>query len=211
MTRKLCRRPTSSARRRCSSNRVTSYDIAIGSPPSVEPRFEPTNPAADLPRMANANAPTNESATQAIERLGLLSKSGDPTLRAITRLAGYIAGGSSAGVHIIDDQVQHRIAGHNAPEAGHPRADAMCPVAADSGQTVASEDATKDPRFDYASFVQGDDPGVRLYVAAPLEMADGVVVGTLCAWNSTSAPLNNEQVAAFDDLAVVAAAVLQQD
>ncbi len=204
MTRKLCRRPTSSARRRCSSNRVTSYDIAIGSPPSVEPRFEPTNPAADLPRMANAN-PTNESATQAIERLGLLSN-GRSDVAGDHRLAGYIA----AAVRRVNHREGQR-SGHNAPEAGHPRADAMCPVAADSGQTVASEDATKDPRFDYASFVQGDDPGVRLYVAAPLEMADGVVVGTLCAWNSTSAPLNNEQVAAFDDLAVVAAAVLQQD
>lgn len=152
---------------------------------------------------------TNSRASETIERLGILDRTGDPALRAIARLAGYIAGGSAAGIHILDEQVQHRIAGHNAPEAGHPRADAMCPVVTDQGERVASEDATKDERFAYSSFVQGDDPGVRLYVSTPLRMDDGAVVGTLCAWNSASAPLTDEQVAAFDDLALLTATLLQ--
>lgn len=148
--------------------------------------------------------------SEAIERLGLLERTGEPALRAIARLAGHIAGGSAADIHILDAQVQHRIAGHNAPEAGHPRSDAMCPVVTEGKERVASEDATKDERFSYSSFVQGDEPGVRLYVSTPLRMRDGKVVGTLCAWNSASAPLTDEQVAAFDDLALITATVLQQ-
>ena len=47
-----------------------------------------------------------------------------------------------------------------------------------------------------------------MYVSTPLEV-NGAVVGTLCAWDSGSADLSEEQLAAFDDLAAIAAAVLQ--
>ncbi len=148
-------------------------------------------------------------ASQTIDRLGILDRTGDPALRAIARLAGHIAGGSAAGVHILDERVQHRIAAYNAPEAGHPREDAMCAVVADQDERVVAEDATLDERFAHSSFVQGDEPGVRLYVSTPLRMSDGAVVGTLCAWNSASAQLTQEQVAAFDDLALLATTILQ--
>ena len=71
-------------------------------------------------------------ASQTIDRLGILDRTGDPALRAIARLAGHIAGGSAAGVHILDERVQHRIAAYNAPEAGHPRGDAMCAWSSDT-------------------------------------------------------------------------------
>lgn len=153
--------------------------------------------------------PQDSNASQTIERLGILDRAGDPALRAIARLAGYVAGGSAAGVHILDERVQHRIAGHNAPEAGHPREDAMCSVVVDQGERVTSTDATDDERFAHSTFVQGDDPGVRMYLSTPLRMNDGAVVGTLCAWNSASSQLTDEQVEAFDDLALLAQTVLQ--
>lgn len=138
----------------------------------------------------------------------LVARSGDPALEPIARLAAYISGGSAAGVHIFDEKVQHRIAGYNAPVAPHPREDSMCRLVVESGERIATADATLEDRFGYSSFVQGDPPGLRMYVSTPLRMGDGEVVGTLCAWDSGSADLSDEQLAAFDDLAAIAAIVL---
>ena len=143
-----------------------------------------------------------------IKRLGLLSRGKDPALDAIVRLAGVISGGSASGIHILDEQTQHRIAGHNAPVAPHPREDSMCRLVVDSGERIATADASEEERFAYTSFTQGDEPGVRMYVSTPLPLG-GDVVGTLCAWNSGAATLSDEQLAAFDDLALLAARVLK--
>jgi len=139
----------------------------------------------------------------------IVARAGDPALDAIARLAGYIAGGSAAGVHILDEKVQHRIGGYNAPIAPHPREDSMCRLVVESGERIATSDATEEDRFGYSSFVQGDPPGLRMYVSTPLRLGDGAVVGTLCAWDSGRVDLSDEQLAAFDDLAAIAAAVLQ--
>ena len=142
-----------------------------------------------------------------IESLGLLNRGEDPALDAIVRLAGVISGGSASGIHIFDEQTQHRIAGHNAPVAPHPREDSMCRLVVESGERIATADASEEERFRYTSFTQGDEPGVRMYVSTPLPLG-GDVVGTLCAWDSGAATLSDEQLAAFDDLALVAARVL---
>lgn len=142
-----------------------------------------------------------------IASLGLLNRGEDPALDAIVRLAGVISGGSASGIHILDEQIQHRIAGHNAPVAPHPREDSMCRMVVDSGERIATSDASVEDRFAYTSFTQGDEPGVRMYVSTPLPLG-GDTVGTLCAWNSAAVPLSDEQLAAFDDLALLAARVL---
>ena len=77
----------------------------------------------------------------------LAARAGDPTLDAIARLAGYIAGGSAAGVHVLDEKVQHRIGGYNAPIAPHPREDSMCRLVVESGERIATSDATGEDRF----------------------------------------------------------------
>ncbi len=143
-----------------------------------------------------------------IQSLGLLNRGEDPALDAIVRLAGVISGGSASGIHIFDEQIQHRIAGHNAPVAPHPREDSMCRLVVESEERIVATDASEEKRFDYSSFTQGNDPGVRMYVSTPLPLG-GDVVGTLCAWDSGAATLSDEQLAAFDDLALLAARVLK--
>lgn len=138
--------------------------------------------------------------TDAIARLGLLERAGDPALTGITRLAAYVSGAAAAAVHIFDDAYQHRVAGTGAPLGDHPREDSMCRLVVDSGRRIVCADATADPRFGYSSFVRGDAP-VRLYVSVPLRASGGTVIGTLCAFDTVSREVADEQLALLEDLA----------
>lgn len=138
--------------------------------------------------------------TAAIARLGLLERAGDPGLTGITRLACYVSGAAAAAVHVIDDTAQHRVAGTGAPLGDHPREDSMCRLVVDSEQRIVCADATADPRFGYSSYVQGDAP-VRFYASIPLRASDGVVVGTLCTFDTVPLELRDDQLALLEDLA----------
>jgi diguanylate cyclase (GGDEF)-like protein len=136
----------------------------------------------------------------AIAQLGLLERAGDPALSGITRVAAYVSGAAAAAVHILDEDHQHRIAGHGAALGDHPRDDSMCHLVVDSAQRVVCADATEDPRFGFSSFVQGPDP-VRFYASVPLRASGDVVVGTLCAFDTTPRTISDAQVALLEDLA----------
>lgn len=147
----------------------------------------------------------------AITRLGLFERTGDPGLASLCRLAAYVCGADAAAVHIVDNQLQRRIAGENAPLGNHSRADSMCRLVVDSEQRIVCADATADPRFGYSSFVSGPAP-VRFYLSVPLRSTDGVVLGTLCAFDTRPAAITDEQLARFEDVAdqVVAQIELQR-
>ena len=144
----------------------------------------------------------------AITRLGLLERAGDPGLSAITRLTTYVTGATAAAVHIIDDAFQHRVAGTNAPLGDHPRQDSMCRLVIDSNDRIVCADATADDRFGYSSFVTGPAP-VRFYASVPLRTADGTVFGSLCAFDTVAREISDEQLALMDDLAEQAATQIQ--
>ena len=144
----------------------------------------------------------------AIAHLGLLERSGDPGLTALTRLAGYVTGAAAAAIHVLDDAEQHRVAATDAPLGSHPREDAMCRLVVDGRERIVCDDAAADPRFSYSSFVQGPAP-VRFFASAPLELSDGTVVGTLCAWDAEPRELSAEQVERLQDLAEQAAARIE--
>lgn len=137
---------------------------------------------------------------QAIARLDLLERVGDPALTGIARLAAYVTGAAAAAVHIIDDEHQHRIAGHGAPLGTHPREDSMCRLVVDSERHIVCADATEDERLAYSSFVWGSEP-VRFYASLPLRTSEGVVVGSLCTFDQLAHDISAEQVARLEDLA----------
>ena len=145
---------------------------------------------------------------EAIARLGLLERAGDPGLTAFVRLATYVTGARAGAVHILDEVVQHRVAAVEAPLGAHPRQDAMCRLVVDARRRIVCADATRDARFAYSSFVRPPAP-VRFYASHPLHLADGTVVGTLCAWDAEPRRLSPVQLARFGDLADQAAARLE--
>jgi diguanylate cyclase (GGDEF)-like protein len=136
----------------------------------------------------------------AIARLGVLERVGDPALTGLTRIAAYVTGASAAAIHILDDTTLRRIAAENVELGDHPRDDSMCRLVVDEGERIVAVDASTDPRFSYSSFVQGPDP-VRFYASVPLCTSDGVVVGTLCVFDTVSHELTERQVSMLEDLA----------
>ena len=138
--------------------------------------------------------------SDAIARLGLLERAGDPGLTALTRVASYVTGARAGAVHVFDEYFQHRIAAVQAPLGEHPREDAMCRLVVSGQQRIHCADASREMRFSYSSFVQGPEP-VRFYLSVPIRALDGTVVGTLCAWDTRSLELDDEQLARFEDLA----------
>jgi diguanylate cyclase (GGDEF)-like protein len=136
----------------------------------------------------------------AIARLGVIDRAGDPKLTGLCRIAAYVAGAGAAAVHILDDELQRRVASVNAQLGAHPRSDSMCHLVVDSEERIVCADASEDDRFGYSSFVHGPDP-VRLYVSVPLRTSEGIVIGTLCAFDTVAAEVSAEQVKLMEDLA----------
>jgi diguanylate cyclase (GGDEF)-like protein len=138
--------------------------------------------------------------SEAIARLGVLERAGNPGLTGIARVASYVTGAAGAAIHIVDEVYQRRIAADNAPLGEHPREDSMCRLVVDSEQRIVCADASADPRFSYSSFVQGPDP-VRFYASVPLRTSDGVVVGSLCAFDIVTHEISDRQISLLEDLA----------
>ena len=147
--------------------------------------------------------PTASTRQELAERLGLINRVGDSVLTALTRVTTYVTGAEAAAVHILDDRFQHRIAATGAPLGATPVTDSMCLQVVGGERRIVCTDAVSDPRFAYSSFVAGDAP-IRFYAGVPLRVAEGVVVGTLCAFGSEPRSLSPEQTDRLDDLALQA-------
>jgi diguanylate cyclase (GGDEF)-like protein len=146
---------------------------------------------------------------ETIARLGVLERSSEPALNALTRIASYVSGARAAAVHILDERFQHRVAGTAAAPVGHhPRADSMCQLVVDAERRIVCADATADPRFGFSSFVAAEDP-VRFYASFPLRTSHGVVIGTLCTFDSREIEISAEQEARLEDLADQVAANIE--
>ena len=151
----------------------------------------------------------HEARLEAIARLGAIDRIADPVLQGLTRVAAYVSGADGAAVHILDASHQHRIAAHNAPLEAVPRETSMCAVVVDEGEEVVCRDAGDDPRFEHSDATQGDPPAVRFYAAFPLRTQDGLVFGTLCAFDPEPIEIDRQQRELLEDLATHASTHLQ--
>jgi diguanylate cyclase (GGDEF)-like protein len=142
----------------------------------------------------------------AVSSLGVLDRIGDPVLVSLTRLVQTISGAGAAAVHIFDAQYQRRVAATGAPLGNHIASDSMCRLVVEDGTRIVCADAVADGRFSYSSFIRGSDP-VRFYASLPLKVGDATV-GTLCAFDTVTHELGDEQIARLEDIAELATAHL---
>jgi diguanylate cyclase (GGDEF)-like protein len=153
--------------------------------------------------MQEVLAAETEPRSAAIKQLNVLARIADPALQGMTRLAAYVAGASSAAIHIIGPDSQHRIAGYAAPLGDHPVTDSMCRLVVESGEAIVVSDAVADGRFSYSSFVHGERP-VRFYASFPLRTGEGEIVGTVCAFDTHDIKLGDQAVRLLEDISIQA-------
>lgn len=115
----------------------------------------------------------------ALHRLDVLDTAPEADLDVITRLAADRFDTTIALVSLVDADRQWFKSRHGLDATETCRADSFC------GHTIVGEgvmvvpDAAADPRFARNPLVTGA-PNIRFYAGAPLVLADGHKVGTLC-------------------------------
>jgi EAL domain-containing protein (putative c-di-GMP-specific phosphodiesterase class I)/GGDEF domain-containing protein len=128
--------------------------------------------------------PPDESKRLAtLRQLCLLDTPADRAFDLITQLAARSLRTPIALVSLIDEQRQwfkSRV-GLAAPQT--PRSQAFCAHAIHNPELLVVADARQDPRFRDNPLVTGP-PFIRFYAGAPLILADGTGLGTLCVIDS---------------------------
>ena len=140
------------------------------------------------------------TSSSAIARLRALDRVADPALQSLARLAARVTGSSSAAIHILDDDTQHRIAAHGQDLVPTPREHSFCRLVVEGKAPVVTAKATGDKRFAYSPFAHGPD-AVRYYAGVPLRARAGEVIGTICIWGQEEIELPADTEEVLDEIA----------
>ena len=132
----------------------------------------------------------------------------DEALRRVAWLAAELLGAPIAVVALVDERRVWAKAGVGLDAAEAPREAAFCAHTILSGEVLHVPDARRDPRFADSPLVAGG-PGVRFYAGAPLAVAGGHRVGTVCVMDTRPRGLDERQRRGLVDLAALAAAQLE--
>ncbi len=122
-------------------------------------------------------------------------------LDALVALAAQVAGVPYAAVNLLTSRHQHQVATAGFAGETTPCDDAMCRQVVESGQPIMLDDASQDPRFADNPWTTGEVADVRYYGSHPLRTPDGVVVGTLCVFDSEAHPVTPEAAQGLAQLA----------
>ncbi len=120
------------------------------------------------------------SRQQSLDRLSVLDSGAEASFDGLVHAAAAICGTPIALISLIDHDRQWFKANVGLEGVSEtPRAISFCTHAIEQRDLFVVEDAQLDPRFATNPLVTGD-PRIRFYAGAPLHLADGAAVGTLC-------------------------------
>lgn len=157
-----------------------------------------------------ANQPVDEDARlNRLRALAVLDTEAEPLFDALTAAAAAITGRPIALISLIDTDRQWFKSNHGLPGVTEtPRDVAFCAHAILGHDLLEVRDAARDPRFADNPLVIGD-PDIRFYAGAPIELNDGLRMGSLCVIDRESGVLEPYQRDALTALAKAAAAALE--
>jgi len=143
--------------------------------------------------------PVPPSEKERLRTLGLyrvLDTMSEKAFDDLVRLASQIAGTPISVVSLVDEARQWFKAKVGLDATETPRDVAFCAHAILHKGIFIVEDATKDDRFADNPLVTSD-PSIRFYAGAPLVMANGQALGTICVIDRTPRRLTETQLDAL--------------
>lgn len=157
--------------------------------------------------MKLAQRPANEaSRIAALQSLALLDTPPEPAFDEIVKLAGSLFEAPISLVSLVDSQRQWFKAVNGLDVAETARDISFCGHAILGDDVLVVPDAQGDPRFNDNPLVLGP-PFIRFYAGAPIRLADGHAIGTVCVVDHQPRPDFSQRDA--ERLASIAAICVQ--
>jgi diguanylate cyclase (GGDEF)-like protein len=145
--------------------------------------------------------PENESLrVAALHQLGILGTPAEERFDRITRFANRLLSTPIALVSLVDSDRQwfKSAQGLNVKETG--RDVSFCAHAIIQEKTFFVEDASADARFKDNPLVRGE-PHIRMYAGHPIDLGEGLRVGTMCVIDTKPRRLNASEIEIIQNLA----------
>ena len=111
----------------------------------------------------------------------------------LMRLASRMTDMDVTLLNLLDSYTQWTIAQHGIQLSSMPREECVCQYTIAQDESFEIKDLSCDPRFEQASYVK-DEPKLRYYYGVPLEMSNGVHIGSLCVMHRETKTLSPEKV-----------------
>ncbi|MDP4004408.1 diguanylate cyclase domain-containing protein [Methylobacterium sp. NEAU K] len=145
---------------------------------------------------------------RALHDLDVLDSGSEPQFDAICRTAQALFGVPIALVSLVSETEQRFKGTCGLGASGTPREASFCTYAILSDEVLVVEDARQDERFTTSPLVTGE-PHIRFYAGAPLVLAPGIHLGSLCIIDRVPRSLSPEHQEQLRDLAHVVVAQLR--
>lgn len=133
---------------------------------------------------------------QTLKMYRILDTETEKTFNSLAKLASNICEAPISLVSFVDDKRQWFKAKVGLTISETPKDQAFCAHAIQDDQVMIVEDASLDKRFAKNPLVI-DDPQIRFYAGAPLIVADGERLGTLCVIDRKPRALTETQLDAL--------------
>lgn len=159
--------------------------------------------------MQSPVVPDNEPLRlDALRRLAILDSPAEERFDRITRMARNMFDVPIALVSLVDENRQWFKSCCGLPVLETPRDISFCGHAILGEELFVVEDAAQDPRFSDNPLVTGE-PHIRFYAGHPLEVGNGLKLGTLCIIDSKPRGFSPRDQALLADLASMVESELQ--
>jgi diguanylate cyclase (GGDEF)-like protein len=150
--------------------------------------------------MIKPNIPENEAERiHALRTLEVLDTSHEERFDRVTRMAKRMFGVSISLVSLIDKDRQWFKSKQGLEVKETPRDISFCAHAINHDGLFIIPDAAADERF-YDNPLVTDSPKIRFYAGCPLEIKDGLKIGTLCLLDQSPKTMDEEDQQLLKDL-----------
>lgn len=151
--------------------------------------------------MPNYPIPENEQKRlQQLELYNLLDPMEEACFNRITRILARTLGTPMALITLVDADRQRFKSRIGIDITESPREHAFCAHAICTDEIMVVEDAHLDDRFSNSPLVL-NNPSIRFYAGAPLQVEGGFSLGTLCTMDTKPRTLNEQERTLLVDLA----------